>query len=160
MRVALAPPNVFSYESAHYIDLTLGDEKDQAYLLGILSSRTLDWYVRRFVEANVNLYIVKPLPVPRPDRNSKLWKKLVKLSARLAAVDERYITWADKTGVEYGPISDTQKACLIFELEAVVARLYGLSKKELTNVYETFHVGWDFSLELKSVLKAYEELNE
>ena len=160
MRVALIPPNIFSYESAHYMDLTLGDEKDQAYLLGILSSRTLDWYVRRFVEANVNLYIVNPLPVPRPDRNSMLWRKVVELSSRLAAIDERYSNWAGKNGVEFGPISDEQKASLIYELEAVVAKLYGLSKKELTCVYETFHEGWDFSTELNLVLKKYKELNE
>ncbi|CAN1504519.1 hypothetical protein MCEGE14_00607 [Burkholderiaceae bacterium] len=160
MRVALIPPNIFSYESAQYIDLTLGDEKDQAYLLGILSSRILDWYIRRFVEANVNLYIVNPLPVPRPDRGSKLWKKVVSLSARLAAVDDRYSDWAKKVGVAFGPITDEIKTNLIYELEAVIAKLYGLNKKELINLYETFHEGWDFSTELNSVLKKLEEINE
>lgn len=160
MRVALIPPNVFSYESAQYIDLTLGDERDQAYLLGVLSSRTLDWYIRRFVEANLNLYIVEPLPVPRPDRNSTLWKRVVEISARVASVDKRYSSWAAKNGVDFGPIPDEQKFSLICELEAVVAKLYGLTKKDLTNLYQTFHEGWDFTDELNSVIKKYEELNE
>jgi len=160
MRVALVPPNIFSYESAQYVDLAEGDEKDQAYILGILSSRTLDWYIRRFVEANVNLYIVEPLPIPRPNRDSRLWKRIVKLSSRLASVDKRYADWASKTGVEYGPISDEKKGDLIYELEALVAKLYGLSKKDITTLYQTFHEGWDFNIELNSVIKKYEELND
>ena len=44
---------------------------------------------------------------------------------------------------------------MIYELDAVVAHLYGLKQKHLTHIFETFHEGWDYSTRLKEVLKHY-----
>ncbi|MCA8837080.1 MAG: hypothetical protein K8963_04415, partial [Proteobacteria bacterium] len=84
-------------------------------------------------------FILNPFPMPRPKRTSPLWKRVVALSGRLACPDERFKDWADSVGVSWGPIDPERKQKMIFELDAVVAHLYGLSKKQLTHIFETFH---------------------
>jgi hypothetical protein len=46
---------------------------------------------------------------------------------------------------------------MIFELDALVAHAFGLSKSELTHIYETFHKGWDYSAQLAITLKYFDE---
>ena len=53
----LIPPKTFITNKGPVIMFPRGDEKDEAFLLGILSSIPLDWYARRFVETNVNFFL-------------------------------------------------------------------------------------------------------
>ncbi|MCY4512741.1 MAG: hypothetical protein OXB86_03535 [Bdellovibrionales bacterium] len=48
IHVSLIPPEVFLVHKAPYFLFPMGDEKDEAFLLGILSSILLDWYARLF----------------------------------------------------------------------------------------------------------------
>ena len=152
---SLIPPNIYIQNSAPYLLWSRGDEKDQAYLLGILCSIPLDWYARRFVELHLSYFVFNPLPVPRPNRSSELWQKVVQLSGRLACTDERFSEWAAAVDVEYGFIEQDDKGEKINELDAVVAHLYGLSEKQLIHIFETFHEGWDGQPQLSGVLKHY-----
>jgi len=95
--------------------------------------------------------------IPRPGDDSRLRERVVKLSGRLAAIDERYAEWADAVGVEYGPLDETEKQDKIYELDAVVAHLYGLSREHLEVVFETFHEGWNYEERLTRVLEHYDE---
>lgn len=154
-RAALIPANVVVQNTAPVLVWPRGDQKDEAYLLGVLCSLPLDWYSRRFVEIHMNFHIFNGLPVPRPERNNPLWQRVVELAGRLAAVDDRYAEWADAVGVEYGPLDPDEKDAMIFELDAVVAHLYGLSEDQLTHIFETFHEGWDYKPRLNAVLTHY-----
>lgn len=145
VRSALIPGGVFLNDAGPYLLWPRGDERDQAYLLGILCSIPLDWYARRFVEANINFFVFNPFPVPRPPRDNVLWKRVVEVSGRLAACDDRFADWAVAVGVECGPLEDDEKTDLIHELDALSARLYGLREYQLQHIFETFHEGWDFT---------------
>jgi len=151
----LLPPDVVVTNKGPYLLWPRGDERDQAYLLGVLSSIPLDWYARRFVETNVNFFIFNPFPVPRPGRSNPCWSRVVKLAGRLACSDSRFAPWGKKVGVDVGPIPEERKQEMIAELDAVVAHLYGLSEDQLCHVFETFHEGWDFKERLKTTLDYY-----
>ena len=151
----LVPPEVFIVHLSPYLLWPRGDEKDQTFMLGILSSIPLDWYARRFVETHVSYYVFNPFPIPRPDRDSVLWQRVVQLAGRLACPDERFSAWADEVGVEWGALADDEKDDMIYELDAVVAHLYGLSKSQLVHIYETFHEGWDYQGRLDGVLRHF-----
>ncbi len=155
VRVALVPPEIFVSNAAPYFLWPRGDERDQAFLLGTLSSIPLDWYARRFVELNLNFFIINPFPIPRPDRDSVLWQRVVQLAGRLACPDERFSTWADAVDVECGALADDEKEDIVHELDAVVAHLYGLSEQQLVHIYETFHAGWDYQARLDGVLQHF-----
>jgi hypothetical protein len=155
IRAALIPPKVAVQNTAPMLIWPRGDEKDEAYLLGVFCSIPLDWYSRRFVEIHMNFHILNGLPIPRPKRKNPLWQRVVELAGRLAAVDDRYADWADAVGVEYGSLDPDDKDDMIFELDAVVAHLYGLSAGQLTHIFETFHEGWDYKPRLNAVMKHF-----
>lgn len=152
----LLPPEIFLTNKAPYLLWPKGEEHDQAYLLGVLSSVPLDWYARRFVEINVNFFIFNPFPIPRPEHDSSLRNKVIELSGRLASPDERFADWAAAVGVECGPLKEDLKNDKIHELDAVVAHLYGLSREHLIHIFKTFHEGWDYKPRLNAVLQHYD----
>ena len=151
----LVPPKVFITNKGPYLLWPRGDEKDQAFLLGTISSIPLDWYARRFVELNLNFFILNPFPIPRPSRDNGFWKRVVQLAGRLACPDKRFSTWANAVGVEHGPLATDEKEEMIYELDAVVAQLYGLSERQLVHIFETFHEGWNYQTRLDSVLQHF-----
>ena len=156
VHISLIPPQVFCVHKAPYLLFSRGDEKDEAFLLGVLSSIPLDWYTRLFVSTNnLGFFLLKTFPVPRPSRKNPLWKRVVALSGRLASPDKRFAKWAKAVGVKCGRIDEEEKNNMICELDSVVAHLYGLSEKQLIHIFETFHRTWDYKPRLISVLKYY-----
>lgn len=149
----LLPPEVLVTNKAPYFLWPRGDERDQAFFLGVLSSIPLDWYARRFVEISMNFFIINSFPIPRPGRDDRAWKRVVELAGRLACPDRRFAKWAKAVGVGYGRLAADEKEDMIHELDAVVAHLYGLGEAQLVHVFETFHEGWDYQDRLESVLR-------
>ena len=139
VRAALLPPQVFLTNKAPYLLWPSGDANDQAFLLGVLCSVALDWYARRFVEVNLNFFILNPFPIPRPSRTDQHWQRVVALAGRLACPDDRFADWAKAVGVKHGPLKPGEKQAMIEELDAVVARLYGLNPGQLAHIFDTFH---------------------
>jgi hypothetical protein len=154
----LLPPKVFLTNKAPYFLWSRGDEKDQAYFLGVLSSLSLDWYSRRFVERSLNFFILNPFPIPRPERGEYYWTTVVQSAGRLASTDKRFSAWAEKIGVECGPVEEAEKESLIHELDAAVAHLYCLSELQLIHLFETFHENWDYHDRLDATLKRFRKL--
>jgi len=80
------------------------------------------------------------------------------VESALAAVDERYATWAAEVGVDIGAANaEPAKSELIAELDATVALLYGLTQEHVEHVFATFHRGWDYTARLERVLAYYEQ---
>jgi phenylpyruvate tautomerase PptA (4-oxalocrotonate tautomerase family) len=157
---ALVPPETVLTNKAPYFLWPRGDERDEAYLLGVMASIPFDWYARRFVEIGVNYHILNAIPVPRPGRNAELRNRVVELAGRLAAVDERYADWADAVGVNCGEIDEERKQERIDELDALVSHLYGLKREDVTVLFETFHDGWDHEGRMERVLNHYDRIDE
>ncbi|MFC7227401.1 hypothetical protein N0B31_08305 [Salinirubellus salinus] len=154
---ALVPPETVLTNKAPYFLWPRGDERDEAYLLGVTSSIPFDWYARRFVELGVNYHILNALPVPRPGRGAPLRRRVVELAGRLAAVDDRYAEWATAVGVDCGPLDDTTRRESVHELDAVVAHLYGLSREHLEVVFDTFREDDSLAERRDAVLGWYDE---
>lgn len=153
--VALTPPKCFQQHSVQFLELIRGNKIDEAFILGCLSSIPLDWYARRFVELNFTFNYFNALPIPRPDKTKVLYQRVVELSARLASTDKRFKNWASDIGVEYGFLESEEKLKKIYELDAVVSHLYGLTESQLIHIYETFHESWDYNDRLNQVLDYY-----
>ncbi|MCY4398409.1 MAG: hypothetical protein OXE96_03560 [Gemmatimonadetes bacterium] len=156
IRATLIPPHVILTDVAPYFLWPRGDEKDEAYLLGVLASVALDWYARRFVETHMDFHVLNPLPVPRPDGDGALRNRVIALAGRLASPDERFADWAGRLGVVCGPLDADEKQDHIRELDAVAAHLYGLTEPQLVHVFETFHEGWDHEERLRATLHHFQ----
>jgi hypothetical protein len=156
VRTALVPPKVFLANQAPYLLWVRGDERDQAFLLGVLSSLALDWYSRRFVETHLNFFILNPFPVPRPALDDPLRQRVIRLAGRLACPDERFAAWAKGAAVKFGPLEPAEKEDHIRELDALAALLYGLDSPQLVHIFQTFHEGWDCEERLRATLRHFE----
>ncbi len=135
-----------------YLLFPRGDVRDEAYLLGLMSSLPLDWYARRFVETHLTFFVLNPFPVPRPGADSPLRKRVIALAGRLASLGDRFADWAARLGVVCDPLDAGEKQDHIRELDAVAAHLYGLTESQLIHIFETFHEGWDHEERLSATL--------
>lgn len=158
VRAALVQDELVLTNTAPYFVWPRGDATDEAYLLGVLASIPLDWYARRFVETHLNFHVINAFPIPRPQHTDPLRNEVVKISGRLAAVDDRFSDWAEKVGVPVGSVAADERDDLIARLDATVALLYGLDEDDLHVIYSTFHEGWNYEPRLAAVLDHYWEL--
>lgn len=154
---ALVPPSVTLSDGAPYLLRPQGNAQDESFVLGVLSSIPLDWAARNVVEVNVNYPQVNSLPIPDPGPGHAARDRIVEISGRLAAIDERYSAWAKDVGVPVGSVkTPEEKDALIAELDALVSLLYGLSREQVEQVFATFHRGWDYKPRLAAVLAHYD----
>jgi len=158
MIAALIPPNVVVNHKAPYLLWSAGDEADEAFLLGIFASIPLDWYARRVVETSVSFDLLNAFPVPNPDPANPHRREVICIAGRLAAPDLRFAKWADRVGVEAGPLDAASRDDHIARLDAAAAHLYGLTDDDLRVIFETFHTGWDYAPRLAAVLDHYRDL--
>lgn len=139
---ALIPPQVITQSTAQYLYRRENSLRDEAFLLGLLSSRVLDWWARRHVETHMTFAIYDELPAPDVGTGHPGFELIVEIAGRLAAVDNQLSSWAEEVGVSVSSVSSAEGLQLICQLDAAVAHLYGLTADELRHVYETFHTGW------------------
>ena len=152
---ALIPPNRVITHQAPYL-VSYGCGKDEAFLLGVMSSIPFDWCARRIVELHLTFTVLNGLPVPQPELSSPLRRRLTELAARLAAHDDRFTEWATEVGVPVGSLrNEPDRADAIHEIDAIVALLYGLTESEVVHIFETFHRGWDHEPRLRAVLRHF-----
>ena len=140
----LMPPNVAAVHLSGVLLRYLGNERDEAFLLGIVCSIPFDWQARRLIELNATFELIECLHVPWDGRASKRGRRLIVLASTLAAVDARYENWANAVGVDVGTTSEENvMKDAVAEIDALAALLFGLSRTQLTFVFQRFHRGWD-----------------
>ena len=104
--------------------------------MAAMNSLAFDWLARRYVELHVNFYVLNMLCLPSLDNTP--WQRIGTLAARLSCVDERFDDFAADAGVECGPLADAQRHDMRAEIDALVARAYGLTEDELRFVFTDF----------------------
>jgi hypothetical protein len=131
----LIPPEIALTNSAPYLAFPTGTLLIQAFVLGVMNSLPFDWQARRFVEMNVNFFILNLLCFP-PVENTP-WERIGKLAARLSCVDERFVEFAKQAGVEVGPLKENRDS-IRAEIDALVAHAYGLDEADLYSIFSDF----------------------
>ena len=95
-----------------------------------------DWQARRFIEINVNFFLLEGLHLPNLDAAD--FNAISHAAARLSAVDDRFADFASATGVEFGPLSPTERTRLRVEIDARVARAWNLTRADLDVIFRDF----------------------
>jgi hypothetical protein len=172
----LVPENICLVESAPYLFRKGGTSDVDAFLLGVFNSMIFDWYARLFVEGHLKFYILNNLPVPRldpvtgflissfesslPKENFKgVQRRIVELVGILVSRDKRFNVWIESLSVNI----ESKNTDLVFheilaEIDALVAKLYGLSETEIKYIFETFHRGSNYSDRAASVIEHFRRL--
>jgi hypothetical protein len=157
--VALVPPRVVLMHACPYLLRAGGDELDEAFILGVMASIPFDWYARKVVELHLTFDLLGSMPVPSASRGEPTHSRVTEIAARLGARDDRFERWAEAVGVDVGSVTPHEQTEMEAELDALVGRLYDLSREQLRHVFTTFHRGWDYGPRLEKVLGYFDALD-
>ena len=133
---SLCPKLVPTTDAIHCIAFQDWDALRQASILSVMNSIPFDWLGRRYVEANVNYFILNGLTFPPPDNTP--WERIGRTAARLSCVDGRFAEFASEAGVECGELTPTLRNDMRAEIDALVAHAYGLTADELRFIFTDF----------------------
>jgi hypothetical protein len=132
----LVPPEVFLTNKAPYLAFVDGGNHGRAACLGVMNSLPFDWQARRFVEINLNFFILEGLMVP--DLNDADFNAIAEAAARLSCVDERFAAFAGSFDIEPGPLDEDERKRLRVDIDARVARAWGLTEPDLNLLLSDF----------------------
>ena len=93
VRACLVPPRTPLTNEAPYLIFAGWGALAQSSVLGVMNSVPFDWLARRYVETNLNYFILNMLCFPQQDNTP--WERIGTLAARLSCVDERGAGEAD-----------------------------------------------------------------
>ena len=136
VRACLVPPKLLLTNKAPYVAFLGGDETVQAACLGVMNSMPFDWQARRYVEINLNFFILEALTVP--DLEDEDYAEIARAAARLSAIDSRFATFAAAVGVEQGRLLADERRRLKAEIDARVARAWKLTEADLETMFADF----------------------
>lgn len=146
------PKNVFCGNSLLVNSSKEGHLSSAELLLaqGVLNSFIIDFYMRLMVSANINMFFIYQLPVPRLTTSDPAFAPIVERAAKLVCTTPEFQEMKDELGKMKKPDGSplfhpssfishpSERAQLRAELDAIVARLYGLSESELAHILSTF----------------------
>lgn len=136
IRACIVPPETFLANSGPYLAFALGSDAERAACLGIMNSLPFDWQARRFVEINLNYFILEGLIVPALEDDD--FKAIAEAAAKLSCVDDRFADFAALFGIEPGPLAEDERMRLRVEIDSRVARAWGLTEQDLNLLLSDF----------------------
>ena len=136
VRACLVPPEIFLTNKAPYLVFPSGSPGEASYVLGVLNSLAFDWQARRFIETNLNFFILDLLSFPPPVANEE--NEIARRAARLSCLDERFAEFAREAGVDCGPLDRDQRDALRAEIDALVTHAYSLHQDDLEVIFSDF----------------------
>ncbi len=156
--VSTAPPNSLVKETAYYLMVNDGAPYAEMFLLGFLSSRIFDWYVRCLVDLHILPSLFSMFRIPETHAEDSR-KRIANLAASItASKDDKLRNWMQDTGIPFIDLTEDQIDTSIDEINALSALLVGLTGDDVRVVFETFHIGWDYEDRLMNTLEHYRRL--
>ena len=156
VRACLIPPRTPLTDTAPYIVLLGWTANYKLSILAVLNSIPFDWLARRYVESHLKYFIINSLTFPPPDDTP--WEQISSFAARLSCVDDRFADFASEAGVECGPLTEAERDDMRAEIDALVARAYGLTSDELSFVFTDFTEKAVSAVYREQVLDKFESL--
>ncbi len=141
---AVLPPRVFCNNKTPLVRiLDTNDERILLYMAAVFNSFGADFLMRQKVSTTLNFFYVETLPVPRLTAGHPTFDALVARAARLTCTRAEYADlWQAVTGAPWdatsGATDPAERQRLRDEIDARVARLYGLTRSEFDHILGTF----------------------
>ncbi|TRU45915.1 MAG: ATP-binding protein [Microcystis aeruginosa Ma_QC_Ch_20071001_S25] len=157
--VGTIPKNVFCGNSILVSsDISLSNT-ELIFLEAILNSLIIDFCARQKVSANINMFYIYQLPIPRLKEGDRYFEEIVEKAAKLICVSEEFDELAKEVGIDShknGVTEETERAKIRAKLDAIVAHLYELNEIEFQHILSTFPLVSE-SVKI-ATLKAYQNL--
>ncbi len=111
------------------------------YIMSLFNSLTLNYYIRNKISANLNMFYIYELPIPKATTKQK--EHIAQLSLSLLILNSKDVSFKDLTNeFKIKVDSKTDPIQLRAELEVFIAKeLYKLSKEDWQYITSTFVYG-------------------
>jgi len=144
--VGPVPKNVFCGNSILVLSTKSGQSEglEAAEVLAaqvLLNSFVVDFYIRQMVSANINMFYIYQVPVPRISATHIPFPAIVERAAKLICTTPEFDELAREVGLgdhTHGVTDPGDRARLRAELDGIVAHLYELTEEEFAHVLSTF----------------------
>jgi hypothetical protein len=137
------PKNVYCGNSilvCKRVGVSLTD-RELIYTQAVLNSFSVDFYLRQMVSANINMFYIYQLPVPRLTEKDPAFRPIVERAARLICTTPEFDDLAKEAGIgshKQGATSEVERGRLRAELDGLIAHLYCLTEEEFAYILTTF----------------------
>ncbi|MBI2193146.1 MAG: hypothetical protein HYU36_14295 [Planctomycetes bacterium] len=133
-----------SLNVGHVLDVSHDEEAGTVlYLTAMLNSFVLDFCARPKIKLHASLFILYQLPMPRLRKGDATFDSLVVRAARLVCYTEDFAgLWEQAAGTRWtrrsAATAPDTRAQLRAEIDALVARQFGLTRPEFAHVLSKF----------------------
>jgi hypothetical protein len=137
--VATVIPPAFTGNSLNVSESLAGPQL--LVCVSLANSFITDWVLRQKVAANINMFYVYQLPVPRLQPGDRYFDAIVRRAAQLICTAPEYDDLAAQVGLgshHNGVTDPDRRAKLRAELDGMIAHIYGLTEDEFAYVLSTF----------------------
>ncbi|ARI84359.1 Eco57I restriction-modification methylase domain-containing protein [Microcystis aeruginosa] len=117
------------------------NEAFKFFIVTILNSFLIDWMLRQKVSANINMFYIYQLPIPRLKEGDKYFQEIVENAAKLICTTEEFDQLAKEVGIgshKNGVTEEGERMAIRAKLDAIVAHLYELNLTEFQHILTTF----------------------
>ena len=102
-----------------------------------MKSFVIDYFMRQKVSANVNMFYFLETPVPRLS-SGKEFDFVVRKVAQLVCTTNEFSGLKKVAGIEYGLTKENERALARAQLDAMVAKIYGVTEEEMKFILQRF----------------------
>jgi len=120
--------------------IMLPDLKKAAYLTGMLNSFVVDYIIRQKMSTNINFNFFLELPIPSSGQAGAYYEQIAKKAAQLVATTGEFEQLKKEIGIPHGITEENDRLLARAQLDAMVAKLYGITKEELAHILEKFPI--------------------
>ncbi|MDB9418328.1 Eco57I restriction-modification methylase domain-containing protein [Microcystis aeruginosa] len=135
------------------------NEAFKFFIVTMLNSFLIDWMLRQKVSANINMFYIYQLPIPRLKEGDKYFQEIVENAAKLICTTEEFDQLAKEVGIgshKNGVTEEAERMAIRAKLDAIIAHLYELTLTEFQHILTTFPIVPE-SVKI-ATLKAYQNL--
>ena len=137
------PQNVFCGNSVLSLSKSNLSNAEMLLMMSIGNSFVLDAYLRSMVSANINMFYIYQLPVPRLQKGDQWFDAIVTRAAKLICTTPEFDELAKEVGLgsySNGVTNEIERGKLRAELDGIISHIYGLTEGEFSHILSTFPV--------------------
>ncbi|OUD13884.1 Eco57I restriction-modification methylase domain-containing protein [Thioflexithrix psekupsensis] len=143
MIATILPKNNFASESFNLSEGQFLENSELLFLVSVFNSFVFDYFLRQKISANLNMFYVYQMPVPRLTANDAIFKEIVYRAACLICTTTEFDDLKNTLNQQSikaitAAIDPDTRLQLRAELDAIIAHLYGLTEHELQHVLNSF----------------------
>lgn len=153
--------NSFIGNTINYIRSNL-EKEILLFVTSVLNSFSLDYIARNKITNHLNHFYVYELPLPRYSKGNPFFREIAERAAKLICTTPEFDDLAKEVGLgshKYGVTDESERQRMKNEIDAYVAKIYGLTRTELEHILSSFPIVQRENPEIIiGVLEAFDKL--